>query len=112
MSKGFIRQSSSAITVPGLFTKTPDGRLRFVIDYWHINSETIINRYPLPLLGESLNHLWGTQIYTKYKVRGVYNLLRLKEGDDYKLDFRMKVGLFEPTVIQFEMANAPRNFHE
>jgi len=33
MSKGFIRQSSSPFAAPGLIANTPDGGLRFGINY-------------------------------------------------------------------------------
>jgi len=43
-------------------------------------------------------------------VRGAYNLLRVKEGDEHKLAFRTGYGLFEPTVMQFGTTNAPADF--
>jgi hypothetical protein len=107
MSKGFIRQSSSPFAAPVLFAKTPGGGLRFCIDYWDINSKTIKNRYPLPLIKETLNLLGKAQMYTKLDVRGAYNLFRVKNGDEHKLAFRTRYGLYEPTVMQFGTTNAP-----
>jgi len=75
MSKGFIHQSSSSFAAPVLFAKTPSGGLRFCIDYRDINSKTIKNQYPLPLIKEILNLLGKAKIYTKLDVRGAYNLL-------------------------------------
>jgi len=57
MSKGSIRQSSSPFEAPVLFAKKPDGGLPFCIDYRDINSKTIKNRYPLPLIKETRNLL-------------------------------------------------------
>jgi hypothetical protein len=110
MSKGFIRQSSSPFAAPVLFTKKPGGGLRFCIDYRDINSKMIKNRYPLPLKKETLNLLGKSQIYTKLDVRGAYNLLRVKEGDEHKLAFRTRYGLYKPTVVQFGTTNAPADF--
>jgi hypothetical protein len=110
MSKGFIRQSSSPFAAPVLFAKKPDGGLRFCIDYRDINSKTIKNRYPLPLIKETLNLFGKARIYTKLDVRGAYNLLRVNEGDKHKLAFRTRYGLFEPTVMQFGTTNAPGDF--
>jgi len=70
MSKGFIRQSSSPFAAPVLCAKKPDGGLRFCIDYRDINSKTIKNRYPLPLIKETLNLLGKARIYTKLDVTG------------------------------------------
>jgi hypothetical protein len=68
MTKGFIRQSSSPYAAPCLFAKKPDGGLRFCIDYRDINGKTIKNRYPLPLIQETLDLLAGARIYTKLDV--------------------------------------------
>jgi hypothetical protein len=84
MTKGFIRQSSSPYAAPCLFAKIPDGRLWFCIDYRDINSNTVKNRYPLPLIQETLDLLAGARIYTKLDVRGAYNLVWVKEGDEHK----------------------------
>jgi hypothetical protein len=112
MSKGFICQSSSPFAAPVLFAKKPEGGLWFCIDYRDINSKTIKNRYPLPLIKEILNLLGKARIYTKLDVRGAYNLIRVKEGDEHKLAFRTRYGLFEPTVMQFGTTNAPADFQE
>jgi len=68
------------------------------------------NRYPLPRIQETLNLFGRARIYTKLDVRGAYDLLRGKEGDEHKLAFRTWYGLFEPTVMQFGMINAPADF--
>jgi len=110
LSKGFIRQSSSPFAAQVLFAKKPDGELQFCIDYRDINSKTIKNRYPLPLIKETLNLLGKARVYTKLDVRGAYNLLRVKEGEEHKLAFRTRYGLFEPTVMQFGTTNALADF--
>jgi len=110
MSKGFIRQSSSRFDAPVLFAKNPGGGLRFCIDYRDINSKTIKNRYPPPLIKETLNLLGKARIYTKLDVQGAYNLLRVKEGDEHKLAFHTRYGLYEPTVMRFGTTNAPPDF--
>jgi len=84
MSNGFIRQSSSPVAAPVLFEMTPDGGLRFCIDYGDINSKTIMDWYPLPLIRETLNLLRNARVYTKLDVHGAYNLLRVQEVDEHK----------------------------
>jgi len=84
MSKGFICQSSSLFAALVLFAKKPDRGLRFCIDYRDISSKTIQNRYPLPLIKETQNVLGKAQVYTKLDIRGAYNLLGVKEGDEPK----------------------------
>ena len=55
LKTGFIRPSKSPAGAPILFDKKPDGSLYLCVDYRGLNNFTIKNRYPLPLIGESLN---------------------------------------------------------
>ena len=51
------------------------------MDYRALNEGTIKNRYPLPLVKETLMRLAQPRIFTKLDVHGAYNLIRMKEGD-------------------------------
>jgi len=70
----------------------------------------IKNRYPLPLIKQTLNLLGKARIYTKLDVQGAYNLLRVKEGDDHKWAFRTRYGLFKPMVMGVGTTNARADF--
>ena len=48
--------------------------------------------------------------YTTLEVRGVYNLLRVAEGDEWKTTFRTWYGLYESLVMPFGLTNAPADF--
>ncbi len=57
LANNFIRPSKSLVGTPILFDKKPDGSLRLCIDYQGLNNLTIKNRYPLLLVGKSLDRL-------------------------------------------------------
>ena len=57
LDKNFIRASSSPAAAPVLFAKKPGGGLRFCVDYRALNALTRKDRYPLPLIKETLNSL-------------------------------------------------------
>ena len=54
LDKGFIRTSNFLIKAPVLFLKKEEG-LRFYMDYRGLNDITRKNRYPLPLIKETLS---------------------------------------------------------
>lgn len=110
LSKGFIRSSSSPAGAPVLFVKKKDGTLRLCVDYRALNELTIKNRYPLPLIQETLMRLQKAQWYTRLDARNAYNLLRIAEGDEWKTAFRTRFGHFEYTVMPFGLTNAPASW--
>ncbi len=57
LTNGFIWHSKSPAGAPILFDKKPDGSLRLCVDYQGLNNLTIKNRYPLSLVGKSLDRL-------------------------------------------------------
>ena len=110
LSKGFIRASTSPAGAPILFVKKKDGTLRLCVDYRALNNITIKNRYPLPLIPEALDRLRTAKIFTKLDLRGAYNLVRVKQGDEWKTAFRTRYGHFECMVMPFGLTNAPAVF--
>ena len=110
LAKNFIRHSKSPAGAPILFVKKKDGSLRMCVDYRGLNKITIKNRYPLPLISGLLDQLNQAKIYTKIDLRGAYNLVRIKEGDEWKTAFRTRYGHFEYNVMPFGLTNAPAAF--
>ena len=110
LSKGFIIASSSPAGAPILFVKKSDRSLRLCVDYRGLNAGTIKNRYLLPLIRETLMQLSKAPYYTALDVHSAYNLLRVAEGDEWKMVFRTWYGLYESLVILFSLTNAPTDF--
>lgn len=47
---------------------------------------------------------------TKFNIRWGFNNVRIKEGDKLKAAFKSNQGLYEPTVMFFELTNSPPTF--
>lgn len=107
---GFIRPSQSPAGAPILFVKKPRGGLRLCVDYRGLNNATIKNRYPLPLVGESLDRLGRAKRYTQLDLTAAYHRMRIRKGDEWKTAFRTRYGHFEYQVLPFGLANAPASF--
>jgi hypothetical protein len=110
LDKGYIRASSSPAGAPVLFVKKPGGGLRFCVDYRALNAITRADRYPLPLIKETLANLSKARWFTKLDVRAAFYKLRIKEGDEWKTAFRTRFGLFEWLVTPFGLTGAPASF--
>jgi hypothetical protein len=107
LGKNFIRHSKSPAGAPILFVKKKDSSLWMCMDYRGLNKVTIKNRYPFPLISGLLDQLGQAKIHTKIDLRGAYNLVRIKEGDEWKTTFRTRYGHFEYNVMPFGFTNAP-----
>ncbi|EEB88780.1 hypothetical protein MPER_13203 [Moniliophthora perniciosa FA553] len=111
LRKKYIRPSVSPIAAPFFFvSKKEKGALRPCQDYRDLNSGTVKNAYPLPLVGKLLDKLKGATIFSKLDLRNGYNNIRIKDGDQWKAAFRTEKGLFEPMVMFFGLANSPATF--
>ncbi|KAI2656914.1 Transposon Tf2-6 polyprotein [Labeo rohita] len=85
--------------------KKKDGGLRPCIDYRALNAITVKYRYPLPLVPSALEQLRTAKIYTKLDLRSAYNLIRIREGDEWKTAFSTTSGHYEYRVMPFGLAN-------
>ena len=110
LANGFIRPSKSPAGAPILFDRKPDGSLRLCVDYRGLNNITIKNRYPLPLIGKSLNRLGRARRFTQLDLTNAYHRMRIREGDEWKTAFRTRYGHFEYQVMPFGLSNAPATF--
>ena len=79
LSKGFIRASSSPAAAPVLFVKKPGGNLWFCVDYHDLNALTVKNKYPLPLIRETLDRLCKAIYFTKLDIVAAFNKICIAE---------------------------------
>lgn len=110
LDKGFIRESTSPAAAPLLLAAKPGGGVRICHDYRGLNEVTIKNRYPLPLIRETLDALCGAKFYTKLDVIAAFNRIRVAEGHEWLTAFITRFGLFEMLVTPFGLCNAPATF--
>ncbi|MBW0574939.1 hypothetical protein O181_114654 [Austropuccinia psidii MF-1] len=110
VEKGLIRPSSSSTGAPVLFVKKKDGGLNLCVDYRKLTAVIRKNRYLVPPMKNILTIFNSSTILSKIDLRGAYNLLRIKEGDEHLTSFRTKYGSYEYLVMLFGLTNAPASF--
>ena len=110
LRKRYIRPSKSPQMSPVFFVPKKDRKKRMVQDYQYLNSWTIKNNYPLPLISDLIDSIGKKMVFTKMDLWWGYNNVRIKEGDEGKAVFSTLEGSFKSTVMFFGLINSPATF--
>ena len=82
LANGFIQSSMSPAGSPIFFDWELDGSFHLCVDYWGLNNITIKNRYPLSLIGKSIDWLCQVKRFTQLDLTNAYHWIWICEGDE------------------------------
>jgi hypothetical protein len=91
---------------PVLFVEKKDGTKRMCINYRSLNEVTVKNKYPLSGIEDLFDQLRGANVFSKIDLRSCYHQLRIRPSDVSKIAFITMYGLYEFTVMSFNLTNA------
>jgi hypothetical protein len=89
---GLIETSTSPFASPVLLVQKKDGSWHFCVDYRRLNSITIKNKFPVPLIDEILDELAGAQYFTKLDFESRFHQLKMSLADEFKIAFKTHHG--------------------
>lgn len=108
LDKGIIRESQSEYASPIILVKKKDGSDRMCVDYRALNSLTVKDRFPLPLIDDHIDKLGHAKYFTSLDMATGFHQVPMKDDDSIrKTAFVTPESHFEYLKMPYGLTNAP-----
>ena len=109
-SKEYIKSFTSSTDYLILFVKKSNDSLKSCVNYRKLNAMTIKNQYSISLCEKLFNDILRVRWYTQLNFKDAFNLICIREEDEWKIVFKTKYKLFEYQMMLFKLINVLTTF--
>lgn len=110
LQAGIIRESVSNYASPIILVRKKDGNFRLCVDYRQLNSVTVKERYPMPVIEDEIARLAGQAWFISLDLMSGYYQVPIAEDSKHLTAFVTPDGQYEYNRMPFGLANAPAVF--
>ena len=111
-SKKYIKSFTSLTEYSIFFVKKSNESLRSCVNYRKLNAIIVENRYSISLCKKIFNNMSRARWYTQLNLRNAFNLICIREEDEWKTAFKTRYELFEYQMMSFELINVSTTFQK
>ena len=84
--------------------------MRFYVDYRRLNEISRKDSYSILCIEETLRTIAVAKYISKVDVISAFHRIRVKNGDEWKIAFNTRFGLYEWLITPFGLTDAPATF--
>lgn len=110
LDAGVVKESVSEYASPILLVRKKDGSTRMCVDYRMLNSVTVKERYPMPIIEDEIARLTGQACFITLDLASGYYQVPISEQSKHLTSFVTPDGQYEFNRMPFGLANAPAVF--
>lgn len=106
LEHNIIRDSKSPYSSPVILVKKKNGDDRLCVDFRELNSNTLRDHYPLPLISDQIDQLANGHFYTSLDMAAGFHQIPIAETSIEKTAFVTPDGQYEYLTMPFGLSNA------